>query len=445
MDVGTTNIKTALLTEKGISNLNSVRSPECTGSGSIREADAKKYLALCTEALSSCPEKVPVGLTCQRSSFVLWRRDNGEPVIPLISWMDTRASNWCNKNEQHSNLINQSTGLVLSPHYAGPKLATLLQSQQDLSAMAKKGQLCFGTLDSWLIWNWTKGSSHVIEVAMAARTLMMDLSSLQWSDDLLNLYGVPESMLPEIIDSCELNLSIGSQSLRALLTDQASACLSTLEHGNSSLVNLGTGGFILKRLEKKPAYIKGYLSGPLYKHHEQMAHFYEGTINGIAKSVDSYFQTGFNNCTLEHAENTFCMPESAGYGSPHWKPDGIFKFTSTFEGCSPFKKYLTVLEGICFRIHQILQDLTSSNEKIYLSGGLSHHKQLRQLLANTLQKDVFHCEQEHSSLVGILRAAAGVELKNPHLKVENISPEIDSPMPEKYFQWLDWANKVIES
>ena len=143
------------------------------------------------------PAGLPLGIASQRSSFVLWDPTSGEAATPLISWQDRRAADWCRRHADLEPEVFRRTGLVLSGHFAGPKLAALQQADPQLAERMRGDELRFGTLESWLIWLWSGGRVHQTDPTMAARTAMLDLNSGEWSEALLTCFGVPLRMLPE--------------------------------------------------------------------------------------------------------------------------------------------------------------------------------------------------------------------------------------------------------
>ena len=159
------------------------------------------------EALSLAalrPEQIAgLGLTNQRETMLLWERASGRPLRNAIVWQDRRSSALCQqwREQGHEAMVQQHTGLLLDPYFSGTKLAWIFQQDPELRKRASQGDICFGTIDSWLIWQLTGQHEHVIERSNASRTMMMNLASGQWDDDMLGLLDVPKAMLPRIVNS----------------------------------------------------------------------------------------------------------------------------------------------------------------------------------------------------------------------------------------------------
>ena len=199
LDLGSTYLKAGLLgRDQRLTGIESSPAPKLEGEGLIRECDGRAYADVAERLLASVSKKLPagrcatpLGLASQRSTFILWDRQSGEPVTPMISWQDRRAADWCSRNRGLESEIVSRTGLLLSAHYAGPKLASLLETDSRLCESMRSGQVLFGNLDTYLIWCWTSGKTHHTDLTMAARTLMLDLELRDWSDRLLDLYRIP--------------------------------------------------------------------------------------------------------------------------------------------------------------------------------------------------------------------------------------------------------------
>jgi len=172
LDLGTTRIKLGELRANGELRVIGTRdSPRVAGAGLVRESDAARWLNAVRELLAGAGGGgMPLGLSSQRSSFLLWRRADGHPLTPLISWQDRRAQDWCDRHPHLEPVIARRAGLRLSPHYAGPKLASLLEQRPDWRGGLAGGETLFGTLDTWVAWSLSARREHVTDLSMAART-----------------------------------------------------------------------------------------------------------------------------------------------------------------------------------------------------------------------------------------------------------------------------------
>ena len=173
--------------------------PNTAVSQSIRKQPATESIAS-TDRQSSISA---IGITNQRETTVLWDRKTGQPVYNAIVWQDRRTAGRCDELRQagHADMIQQKTGLVLDAYFSATKLQWLLENVPGARSKAEKGELAFGTIDSWLVWNLTQGGVHVTDVSNASRTMLFNLHTLQWDDELLALFNIPRVVLPEVVAS----------------------------------------------------------------------------------------------------------------------------------------------------------------------------------------------------------------------------------------------------
>jgi len=147
-----------------------------------------------------------IGITNQRETTIVWNRKTGKPVCNAIVWQDRRTADYCDKlkNEGLSRKILEKTGLIIDAYFSATKIRWILDNVKDAGELADKGQLAFGTVDSWLVWNLTHGSLHITDVSNASRTMLFNINTLKWDDELLEIFGIPPGMLPEVRSSSEI-------------------------------------------------------------------------------------------------------------------------------------------------------------------------------------------------------------------------------------------------
>ena len=289
IDLGTTSIKAGILDLNGtLQHLVLKRAPPINNFGGHFESDAIAYAETAERVLVECmtyaEERLPLGICSQRSSFLIWERANGKPVTPLISWQDDRGKTACTALNTHEELISDLTGLRLVPYYLAPKLNVLLEQHPEWRVSLECGDWLVGTLDTFLIWRWTNGAHHLMDASMAARTLLMDVSLAQWSPVLGELFNIPLDILPRIIPSANIALPLtNGLTLQSCLGDQSAAFLACACTDDVALVNLGTGGFVIRTLPNATLYPNGYLRTLLYQNGGILLAI-EGTINSIASA-----------------------------------------------------------------------------------------------------------------------------------------------------------------
>lgn len=452
IDLGTTLLKAGRLGPEGrLSGLASVPAPPLTGADPIREGDAEAYAkaasALLERVRGNLPPGASLGVASQRSTFLLWDRKTGAPITPLVSWQDRRATEWCRRHGDLESLVARRTGLLLSPHYVGPKLASMMEVDPDLRGRMSRGEAVFGTLETFLVWRWTKGRVHRTDLTMAARTLLADPARGAWAEDLLECFGVPRAALPGIEFTAGMAVKLeGEVVLRASLADQASAALALVgEDPGALLVNLGTGGFLLRPTGSALERIPRYLSGPIFADRGRRLFALEGTINGCGSAADRF---GAGPTVLPEEDRTpeaFCLPDSAGVGSPHWRPDVPFALSPKARALPPSEIRRVVLEGIVFRVREILEDLCGGRplERVLVSGGLARDPFVAEALASCLARPVELLEETEATLLGAGRLAAGLP-PFANARTAPVPPgKRGSYLESKFERWKSWLRAFL--
>ena len=473
LDLGTTAIKAGLLSEDGtLGGVVARAAPGVVADGGRYESDALAYAvaaeAVLAECLAQTAERPPLGLCSQRSSFLVWERASGQPVTPLISWQDGRGAESCAALRGKEGVIRDLAGLPLTAYYLAPKLRVLLRAHPSWRERLASGEWLLGTLDTFLIWRWTGGRHYLTDASMAARTLLMDIDSQQWSPVLCELFDVPHRALPEIRPSAGWALQLDNGlTLRASVSDQSAALVASIAAGQpEALVNLGTGGFVIRYLPHGRKAPDGYLRTLVWQDSARQAHFAsEGTLNSIAAALAPY---AVDTCRAEDLarDDIFCLAEPSGLGAPYFRGDLGLSFSdettshstwlpnngSQVAGYAPVDRLPShrvaalLLEGIIFRVARILEDLHREFgiERVYLSGGLSGLPCLQQGIARCVPfAATYRLTQPDTSLTGAARLAAGVPLADGRCAEEiDISQHVPG-LPEKYARWKVWLDGLL--
>ena len=483
LDLGTTSIKAGLLDEHGALNrIISLPAPAIVAHDGRYESDALLYATTAELVLAQCfaqsPAPIPLGLCSQRSSFLIWEKTSGQPLTPLISWQDNRGATACEILRTSENIIRDLTGLRLTPYYFAPKLRVVLDEHPEWRSPLERGELLVGTLDTFLIWRWSGGTHHVTDASMAARTLLMDIEQQQWSPALCQLFDIPRNILPQIMPSAQMNLPMNNGlTLQASVGDQSAALIASVREDTAdALVNLGTGGFVMRYLPEKtkPHFINlntrgnlntpgnfhtpdnlhtpGYLRTLIYLDINQHAHIaIEGTLNSIAAALAPY---PVHQCRVHDMgvsdrgkENIFCLAEPSGIGAPYFRSNLGLHFSESVAHLTQQEIATLLLEAIIFRVTQILADFhrASPLQHVYFSGGLSELACLRQGLAQCVPFDVYRLPQKESSLQGAALLAAGMATQHNRQqeKIERIPALLN--LPAKYHRWNDWFDSQLNN
>lgn len=453
LDLGTTNIKAGLLAQDGsLRNIASLPAPRIAIDGGRYESDALAYAEAADAVLAGClvqtEARPSLGICSQRSSFLIWESTSGTPVTPLISWQDDRGAEICVALHGQESTIRELSGLPLTPYYLAPKLLVLLREHPAWRERMHSGEWLLGTLDTFLIWRWTGGRQHVTDVSMAARALLMDIHTRQWSPALCGLFDIPQQALPQIVPSTGLGLRLDNGlTLQASMGDQSAALLASIVIGRrEALVNLGTGGFVVCYLPEGRSAPKGYLQTLVWQDAARQVHLAcEGTLNSIAAALAVY---PVGACRVEAlaSDEIFCLAEPSGLGAPYFRGDLGVTFSEPIENLPVQRIALLLQEGIIFRVVRILEDFQREFgiERVYLSGGLSNLPCLQQGIARCVPLDVFHLSQTDASLLGAAQLAADSVALEPE-KSERIRVTLRSTeLLMKYQLWKKWLDGLLQ-
>ncbi|ENV18789.1 glycerol kinase GlpK [Acinetobacter guillouiae] len=373
-----------------------------------------------------------LGLTNQRETTVVWDKRTGKPLAPAIVWQDRRATDWCNQLVQNnlSEKIHKKTGLRIDPYFSAGKLVWLLENVQGLRALAEQNHVAFGTVDSWLIWNLTQGSEHVIEASNASRTMLMDLKTQQWDAELIELFNIPASVLPKIIQSdCYIaNTATGLLGAEipicGVLGDQQSALFgqSCFEAGTAKNT-YGTGCFMLFNTGTDIQYSKNKLLTTLaWKCQDQSHYALEGSVF-MAGAIVQWLRDGLGiiknsaeveklACQVDTTDGVVLVPAFTGLGAPHWDSEARALLCGMSRGTNKSHIARAALESIAFQVSDVLtamqSDIAQPLKQLRVDGGASQNDMLMQFQADILNVPVLRPKLLESTAWG---AAALAGLK----------------------------------
>ena len=461
LDLGSTRIKLASWsTQAGLQVLESLPAPASQQQGLSCTSDPGAWLAAASLLVSRHARAGwPLGIASQRSSFVLWERASGKALTPLISWQDRSAADWCLRHRERESAIWRASGLPLSPHYAGPKLAHLLEADPRLAARARQGEVLFGTLDVYLAWNWSRKARFCIDGTQAARTLLADPARGEWSAAWLDWFNIPRGVLPAIVTSQNQRWELDSGLiLTASVADQPAAVLAALAaRTDRALMNFGTGGFVLRPTGSVRRPLERYLCGPILAGPTGLWAL-EGTINGGGGTLDEILgPIPDQSAPDRHASQAtsrdplaecFARPDASGLGAPYWRAELGLLFSKPALSCSSAERARVFLEGLAFRACAIARDLEHSTAlTAYLvSGGLAHHAHhahLVRCLSACLARPVCVLEDSESTLQGAALLAAGVDPTSDAWPSSSLGRLVepdpnDAWIAAKFQRWQAW-------
>jgi glycerol kinase len=373
-----------------------------------------------------------IGLTNQRETTVVWDKRTGKPLAPAIIWQDRRASDWCNRLIQQNlqETIKQKTGLRIDPYFSAGKLVWLLENIKGLHALAEQGHVAFGTVDSWLIWNLTQGAAHVIEASNASRTMLMNLQTQTWDEELLEQFNIPRSVLPEIIasDSYVADTAQGllgaTIPITGILGDQQSALFgqSCFDAGTAKNT-YGTGCFMLFNTGQHLQLSQNKLLSTLaWKAQDQTTYALEGSVF-MAGAVVQWLRDGLGiiqksadveklACKVNDSDGVVLVPAFTGLGAPHWDSEARALMCGMSRGTTKAHIARAALESIAFQVSDVLSamqhDIAQPLKELRVDGGASSNDMLMQFQADILNVPVLRPKMLESTAWG---AAAMAGLK----------------------------------
>jgi glycerol kinase len=352
-----------------------------------------------------------IGITNQRETTVVWNRKTGKPVYRAIVWQDRRTAEFCDrlKAEGYGDLIRSKTGLVIDSYFSAPKIKWILDNVDGIRKQASRGELAFGTIDSWLIWNLTSGKLHITDVTNASRTMLFNINSLEWDDDLLKLFDIPRSMLPEVRSSSEVygqtqGRILPGMTLAGIAGDQQAALFGQMCIEPGMVKNTyGTGCFMVMNIGNKPIESKNRLLTTIaWKKGEEIMYALEGSIF-IAGAVVQWLRDSLgiikNSSDIEalasgvkDSQGVYFVPAFAGLGAPHWNQHVRGTITGLTRGSTSAHIARAALDSIAFQTYEILKAMENDSgisiRELRVDGGASVNNLLMQFQADILQSNV---------------------------------------------------------
>jgi len=350
-----------------------------------------------------------IGITNQRETTGLWDRRSGRPLHHAIVWQDRRTTEACAKLKQggHEPRVREKTGLVLDPYFSATKIRWLLDNVKGAREKAEAGEAAFGTIDSFLVWRLTGGAAHVTDVSNASRTLLMDLRSRAWDRELLDLFGVPRSVLPEIMPSSAVyGTTRGVKALpdgipvAGIAGDQQAALFgqASFEAGEAKCT-YGTGAFLLQNTGPQPIFSsRGLLTTVAWSVGGEVAYALEGS-SFIAGAAVQWLRDGLGLIEksadvealakqVKDSGGVTFVPALAGLGAPHWRPEARGVIRGIDRGTTAAHLARATLEGIAFLINDLSEAMRAEAERpipvFKVDGGASHNDLLMQFQADLL-------------------------------------------------------------
>ena len=365
-----------------------------------------------------------IGITNQRETTVVWDRQTSLPICNAIVWQDRRTASYCDqlKKDGHAAMIQSKTGLVTDAYFSGTKVKWILDNVEGARDKAQKGELCFGTIDSWLLWKLTNGKVHATDVSNASRTLLYNIHELKWDTELLELFGIPENMLPEVRSSSEVYgyteniLTAVPVPVSGIAGDQQSALFGQMCTQPGMVKNTyGTGCFMLMNTGTKPVQSKNNLLTTIaWKVNGEVQYALEGSVF-IGGAVVQWLRDGLkiiqNSGDVEALASkvqdnggVYLVPAFTGLGAPYWNQHAQGTILGITRGTTDAHIAKAAIESIAFQSMDLMKSMQADAglpiKEVRVDGGATVNNQLMQFQSDILGTDVIRPQVTETTALG---------------------------------------------
>jgi len=353
-----------------------------------------------------------IGITNQRETTLVWDRETGKPIYNAIVWQDRRTSKYCDslKQQGHLDKIKKKTGLIIDAYFSATKLKWILDNVKGAREKANAGKLCFGTVDTWLVWKLTKGKTFVTDVSNASRTMLFNIKTLQWDTELLDLFEIPINILPEVRESSEV-YGVTDKSIfgveipiSGIAGDQQAALFGQLCTEKGMVKNTyGTGCFLLMNTGIRPVYSKNNLLTTIAWKIKGKTHYaLEGSVF-VGGAVVQWIRDGLNlikdareiedlASQVEDNGGVYFVPALTGLGAPYWDSYARGTIIGITRGTTKSHIARAALEGIAYQVYDIVKsmeaDANAKGTELRVDGGATENNLLLQFQADIFKFNV---------------------------------------------------------
>lgn len=385
-------------------------------------------LSVATEAVAKAqltPAHIAaIGITNQRETTIVWDKETGTPVYNAIVWQDRRTASYCNqlKEEGYDTMVQEKTGLIVDAYFSATKIKWILDNIKGARQKAEEGKLLFGTVDSWLIWNLTGGKVHTTDVTNASRTMIYNIHSLEWDEELLELFTIPKAMLPTVCASSEVIGETAGQLFAARIPiagiagDQQAALFGQMCTKPGMVKNTyGTGCFMLMHIGEKPTLSRNKLVTTIaWKIGEKVEYALEGSIF-IGGAVVQWIRDGLGIITassqveelakiVDDNGGLYLVPAFAGLGAPYWNQEARGMMVGITRGTTSAHIARAALESIALQTMDVLNameaDAETAIQELRVDGGATVNDLLMQIQADVLQTNVVRPQITETTAMG---------------------------------------------
>ena len=382
----------------------------------------KKTLNTVLGATNSMSNIACCGITNQRESTIIWEKSSGKAIYPVIIWQDRRTAELCNKLKQDSGIVkmvSEKTGLLIDPYFSATKIKWILDNVEGARKKAENGELAFGTIDSFLIWNLTEEKNHLTDVTNASRTLLYNINSLDWDEELLNLFNIPKSLLPNVVASDaafgKLRFDNNIINITGVLGDQQSAMVGQNCFDKGSMKSTyGTGCFLMVNTKDEIFRSNsGLLSTIGYQINGETAYAVEGSIFSAGTIIQwlrdemSFFEDSRDSEAFidinGNTNNLLFIPAFTGLGAPYWSPNSRGLLSGLTRNTDWKDIVRAVLESVAYQSFDLFKAMNKDGLKpreVKIDGGMVLNNWFSQFLSDILDVKVIRPKINETTALG---------------------------------------------
>ena len=417
-----------------------------------------------------------IGITNQRETTVIWDRNSGQPIYNAIVWQDRRTADFCDKlkKDGKDDLIQQKTGLIIDAYFSATKAKWILDNVDGAREKASKGELCFGTIDTWLIWKLTNGQIHATDVTNASRTMLCNIHTLQWDGELQDIFDIPGNMLPQIRSSSEVYgytqnvLTATNIPIAGIAGDQQAALFGQMcIHPGMVKNTYGTGCFMLMNTGSKAVISQNkLLTTVAWKIGDDTQYALEGSVfiaGAVVQWLRDEMQIIRSSSEIENlatevddTDGVYIVPAFAGLGAPYWNQYARGTITGISRGTTKAHIARAALESIAYQTVDVLKameaDAGISIKELRVDGGATVNDFLMQFQSDVLNCKVVRPEITETTALGaayLAGLAVGYwesidDIKNQWSIEKTFSPDISNDNRDSlYIGWLKAVNASV--
>jgi glycerol kinase len=439
----------------------------------------QSVMSTCKEVLKngliSTSDINSIGITNQRETTLVWNKVTGKTLYNAIVWQDRRTSSYCSalKNAGYEATVTEKTGLLLDPYFSATKVKWILDNVPNAREQANNGELAFGTVDSYLLWRLTDGKSHKTDATNASRTLLFNIHTQQWDNELLALFDIPQSMLPEVMDSSAdfgvtaKHLFDVEMPINGVAGDQQAALFGQACYANGSAKSTyGTGCFLMVNTGQQALSSKNKLLTTVgYRLDGKVTYALEGSIF-VAGAVIQWLRDGLKiiknaadseeiakRVKVDHG--VYLVPAFTGLGAPYWDPDARGAMIGLTRGTGVDEIISAGLQSVCYQTHDLLEAMHRDGidlKELKIDGGMAANDWMLQNLADIVSVSVTRPVSIETTALGVAFLAglrSGVYQSLEHIQTlwqldQHFTPNMQQDTREKLLGgWSDAVKRVL--